>query len=151
MRARVIAVGEAAAGDDGVGPAVLARLRDEGLPDGVETLLARDPMDLVGAIDGAARVVVVDALVGIPPGEVREMAPEEVAAGGPAAVSTHGMGVREAIELARAVRDAPLPPIRIVAVGIERPAALGMGLSPAVAAAVARAAARVRALVGGGG
>jgi hydrogenase maturation protease len=63
-------------------------------------------------------------------------------------VSTHGLGVAQAIALARAVApDAVAPAIRIVGITIAPPARYVQALSPVVTAAVGRAADRVRALV----
>jgi hydrogenase maturation protease len=79
---------------------------------------------------------------------VVEYAPADLVASGLRPVSTHGLGVAQAIELARAVApDGITPSIRIVGITIDRPLRYVQALSPPVAAAVAPAAARVRALV----
>jgi hydrogenase maturation protease len=146
--ARVIGVGERARGDDGVGPAVLARLRESGLPGDVDLVEVRDATALVPLLAGADPVIVVDAVVGLRPGTVRELRPDDLASRAALAVSSHGVGVGEAIELARVLNDAPLPSIRIVGIGVERPGRPAAVLSAPVAAAVERAAQRVRALIG---
>ena len=46
-RARVIALGQAAAGDDGVGFAILEEIRRRGVPAGVELTSAPDPTALL--------------------------------------------------------------------------------------------------------
>ena len=62
-------------------------------------------------------------------------------------LSSHGLGVAEALEVARALHgDGAVGEVQIVGVVIERPRAPGSGLSPAVAAAVAPAAALARRL-----
>lgn len=148
LRAVVVGVGEPAAGDDGVGRVVLGHLRAAGVAADVELRALRDPTELVDLLGGDAPVIVVDAVAGAPAGEVLELSSDELAARGAANVSTHGVGVVQAIELARALHGGAVPAIRIVGVGIERPGRLHAGLSPAVAAAVAGAAGRVRALLG---
>jgi hydrogenase maturation protease len=147
-RALVIGIGESAAGDDGVGWSVLDRLRTDGVPAGVDLLAVRDPSEIVDLLAGARPVILVDAIVGARPGEVLELLPDDLAARGAGAVSTHGVGVLQAIDLARVLNDAPAPAIRIVGIAIDRPTRAREGLSPPVAAAVVKASERVRALLG---
>jgi hydrogenase maturation protease len=148
--ARVIGVGQAAAGDDGVGLAILERLRADGVPEGVELVWAPEDAALVSLLETPRPVVLTDAVLGEPPGTVLELAPEELAARGLHSVSTHGMGVAQVLTLARALAPGAITPsVRIVAVTIARPAGYHQGLSPAVAAAVPHAARRVLALVRG--
>jgi hydrogenase maturation protease len=148
-RARIIAMGQGAAGDDGVGLAILEWLRACGVPDGVELVRAAEDAALVELLETRAAVVLVDAVLGTPVGEVLELAPEELAAAPLLPVSTHGMGIVQAIELARVLAPTAVSPsIRVVAVTIARPERYEQRLSPDVAAAVARAGARVLALVG---
>ena len=148
-RARIIALGQGAAGDDGVGLAVLEWLRARPVPAGVELVRAAEDVALVGLLETRAPVVLIDAVLGTPAGQVLALAPEELAAGPALAVSTHGMGIATAIELARVLAPAGVSPsIRVVGVTIARPRRYEQRLSPAVAAAVPRAGERVLALVG---
>ena len=148
--ARVIGLGQSAAGDDGIGLAVVDALRARGVPPGVELVRASEDAALVSLLETAAPVVLVDAVLGSPPGEILDLDPAELALRDARGVSTHGIGVADAIALARAlVPDGVTPSIRVVAVTIERPARHEARLSPAVAAALPRAVARVLALVGG--
>jgi len=148
-RARIIALGQNAAGDDGVGLAVLAWLRTRPLPEGVELIGAAEDVALMELLETHVPVVLVDAVLGTPAGEVLAFAPEDLVAGPALAVSTHGMGVAKAIELARVLAPATVSPsIRVVAVTIARPRRYEQGLSPAVAAAVPSAGERVLALIG---
>jgi hydrogenase maturation protease len=148
--ARVIGLGQAAAGDDGVGLAVLDALGARGVPAGVELVRAPEDTALVALLETAVPVILVDAVLGSPAGEVLELDPAELAQRNGRAVSTHGIGVADAVELARTlVPDGVAPSIRVVAVTIERPARYEVRLSPAVAAALPRAVAHVLALVGG--
>jgi hydrogenase maturation protease len=148
-RARVIALGQGAAGDDGVGLAVLERLHTEGVPAHVELVRAAEDAALVTLLETSVPVVLVDAVLGSPPGEVLELSPADLERLPVRPISTHGLGVAQALALARTLApDRVAPVIRIVGVTIEKPTRYRQELSPAVAAAVARAAARVRALLG---
>ena len=150
MRARIIGLGQAAAGDDAVGLAVLEWLQDHGVPEGVELVRAAEESALIGLLETAAAVVLVDAVLGTPPGQIRELTPAQLDRGGLLPLSTHGMGVPQALQLAHILTpDAVSSSIRIVAVTISRPGRYEQQLSPAVAAAVPRAGERVLALVAG--
>ncbi|CAN94739.1 Hydrogenase expression/formation protein hupD [Sorangium cellulosum So ce56] len=167
MTTRIIGLGQRAAGNDAAGLAVLEALRRRGLPGGAEVVEARDATALVSLLQTPATVVVVDAVLASPPGEVLDLSPSDLAAGAPVPVSTHGLGVGQAIELARITApDRLSPDIRIVGVSIGKPCQRGSGrrapsgdpepraldepgLSPDVAAAVPRAVARVLSFLGG--
>ncbi|OFX19399.1 MAG: hypothetical protein A2V77_04080 [Anaeromyxobacter sp. RBG_16_69_14] len=146
MGARIIALGQPAAGDDGVGLAVLERLRAS-VPGGVELCVAADATDLLWLLATPDPVVLVDGLLGEPAGEVCEMAPEALDAR--STVSSHGLGVGEAIATARALYPESMAPrISVVGVAIGRPSSYRKGLSPGVAAAVDGAAALAISLAG---
>lgn len=149
MRALVIGLGQPAAGDDGVGIAVLERLRADGVPPGVELRRAVEPTALVELLTVDVPVVLIDAVAGDTPGEVLELEPDDLAGRGAPPYSTHGLDVERAIALARALEPRLTPSLRIVGVAIARPPRLATGLSAAVSAAVPHAAARVRALLEG--
>ncbi len=150
MRARVIGLGQAAAGDDGVGLAILDQLRARGVPEGVELVDAPEDVAVVALLETPAPVVLVDAFVGTPPGEVLELTPEQLAGRGLRPVSTHAIGVCQAIEVARALAPERISAsVRIVAVTIGQPRRYEQRLSPEVAAAVPAAVDRVLELVGG--
>jgi hydrogenase maturation protease len=150
MRSRIIGLGQAAAGDDGVGLAVLEWLQEHGVPEGVELVRAAEDSALIPLLETPAAVVLVDAVLGTPSGEIRELTAEQLATAALLPLSTHGMGVPQALQLAQILApDAVSRSIRIVAVTIARPLRYEQQLSHAVAAAVPRAAARVLALVGG--
>jgi hydrogenase maturation protease len=130
---RVICVGNRWRGDDGVGSAVAARLRAQGVD--VDEL-AGEPAGLIDAWAGAECVIVVDAVSsGAEPGLVHRVD----ATAGPLPVevfgaSTHLLGLGEAVELARALGRLPE---RLVVLGVEgKSFAAGEELSPEVAAAV---------------
>ena len=149
VKARVIALGQAAAGDDGVGFAVLEELQRRGVPADMELHRAQEPTALIPLLETPARVVLVDAAVGATPGEVIELGADDLSQQRPQTLSSHGIGVGEAIALARQLSPEQISPsIRIVAVTIGPPDRCGHGLSPAVAAAVGWAADKVLELVG---
>jgi len=107
------------------------------------SLSGGDPAQLMEAWAPARRACVVDAMVsGAPPGTVRRF---DAAAGPLPAevllVSTHALGAGAAIEMGRALGRLPAA---LVVYGVEGAAfAIGSGLSPAVAAGAAEAAARI--------
>jgi hydrogenase maturation protease len=143
VTAVVVGIGQTLAGDDGVGLAVARALAAEGM----DARESTDASVLLAVLAEGRRVVIVDAVVGGGrPGAVLHLAGGALAAG-VRPVSSHGLGVAEALEVARALHgDGAVREVEIVGVVIERPRALGSGLSPAVAAAVAPAAALVRRL-----
>lgn len=148
----MIGLGRVAAGDDGVGPAVLAELRRRGVPAGVELVEARDPSLVVELVGGVDVVVLVDAVVaeGVAPGTVVEAGPGELAARTVRPLTTHGIDAARALELARVLDPAGVAArIVVVGVAIEPGGGPGFGLGPAVAAGVGEAAERVLALLGG--
>ena len=140
-RIAVIGVGNEFRRDDGVGWAVLARLRERAaqrpLPPG--TVLATcdgDPGRLIGLWEGADLAVVVDAAHAHPgvPGRVHRLELDNGLMPQPQTTSSHGLGLGEAVELARALDVLSVHLVVYAVEGAE--SALGTGLSPAVEAAV---------------
>jgi hydrogenase maturation protease len=137
---RVIAMGQRAAGDDGVGAAVLEALRALARPE-LELHEISADLDVMDLLETPQPVLLLDGLVGGVPGAVRVLSLEQLGAVAPSLVSTQGFGLLEAITLARELEPARTSPsIRAVTVGIARPDAPTPGLTPEVAAAVPRAA-----------
>ncbi|MES5819796.1 hydrogenase maturation protease [Streptomyces sp. RG80] len=136
-RIAVIGVGNEFRRDDGVGWAVLAGLHERPLPP--ETELATcdaDPGRLIGLWEGARLAVVVDAAHAHPgrPGRVHRLELDSGFLDQPPTTSSHGLGLGEAVELARVL---DLLPERLVVYAVEgADSSLGAGLSPAVADAV---------------
>jgi hydrogenase maturation protease len=93
--------------------------------------------------------VLVDAVVGGgAPGSVVRITAEALGSA-PQPLSSHGLGVAEALELASTLYGAAISErVEIVGVAIARPAGATFGLSPAVAAAVEPAAALAASLAG---
>ncbi|MFK0113424.1 hydrogenase maturation protease [Streptomyces sp. NPDC091217] len=140
-RVTVVGVGNEFRHDDGVGWAVVARLRElageRPLPSG--TVFATsdgDPGRLIALWEGAGLAVVVDAAHAHPgaPGRVHRLELDSGRVAPPSATSSHGLGLGEAVELARVLG---LLPEHLVVYAVEgADGSFGTGLSPAVAAAV---------------
>ncbi|WP_030681139.1 hydrogenase maturation protease [Streptomyces sp. NRRL B-1347] len=140
-RIAVVGVGNEYRHDDGLGPAVVARIRERTtvrpLPPGT-TLDTCDgePGRLITLWQGADLAVVVDAAHAHPgtPGRVHRIELDAVRLAQPPAAGSHGLGLGEAVELARVLGRLPG---RLVVFAVEgSDTSLGTGLSPAVAAAI---------------
>lgn len=150
MAARIIGMGQAMAGDDGAGIAVVRHLREMPCGDWAEVMEIAEPSALVPLLtDGASPVVLIDAMVdGGEPGLVVHLR-SGAGARRPRLLSSHGIGVQQAIDLAMTLNpDDFAQRVEIVAITIARPAAYGAGLSPEVARAVERAAIEALRLAG---
>jgi len=107
----VIGVGNALRADDAAGLEIVRRLR---AGPGVDVLeQSGEATALLDALRGRAAALIVDAAAGTDPGRLHRL---DAAAGplpqGMFGVSTHGFGVAEGIELARAL--GALPPVCVV-------------------------------------
>ncbi|MGE0707630.1 MAG: hydrogenase maturation protease [Planctomycetota bacterium] len=136
MIRRVIGVGNRLRGDDAAGLLAIDRLR-ELAPAGVllETLSGA-PLELARCWSGEDAVVILDAMrAGRPPGTIARF--DALAGPLPAdafALSTHHLGVAQAVELARALDALPR---RLIVLGVEgADFSAGAALSPDVAAAL---------------
>jgi hydrogenase maturation protease len=140
FRRIVLGIGNADRGDDGAGRRV-ARLLRWRLPQGVEVAEHDgEATGLLARLDGAAAAYLIDACAsGAPPGTVRRF--DAGAAALPQSLfslSTHGFGLAEAVELARALGQLPA---RCIVYAIEGECFdLGAPLSPRASAAVAEVA-----------
>ncbi|WP_026289116.1 hydrogenase maturation protease [Thioalkalivibrio sp. ALMg11] len=135
----VLGIGNPWRGDDGIGHAVVEALRDT--PGLTTATCSGEPAELMDLWQDHDPVILVDAIVtGAAPGTLHRLDAREPLPRG-ARYSSHGIGLAEAVELARAL-DA-LPPTLIVH-GIE-PAHLedGTGLSLQAIDAIPRAARRI--------
>lgn len=153
----LVGIGSPDRGDDAIGPAVVGLIaewvaggslgvttpghRPFVLPAGTQVLSRADPSRLVEAITGADLAVIVDAVrTGAPAGTVHviEVGTDQPALPNDPLPGTHGIGVAEALALARVLDR--LPP-RVVVVGVEgRQFTLGASPSDAVRAALLPAA-----------
>lgn len=152
VRTLVVGVGHGDRGDDAAGPLtarLLARAWGDRLPPHVAVRAWRgDPLGLIDAWSGVERLVLVDAVVsGAAPGTCRRYAVDARFATG-AGASSHGVGLADALALARALGRLP-PAVEVW--GIEA-AEFEAGTPPsgAVASAAAALAARLAATLGEG-
>ncbi len=141
MATRVIGIGQASAGDDGVGYQVLDALERSPLPHGTELVRIHDASALVDLVLTDSAVIVVDAVLDPQrAGAVRSLDAQALDASSPGSVSTHGLGVVQALELARVLHaDRIANNIRFVTVAIAAPRGYSHELSAGVAAAVPEA------------
>jgi len=111
----IIACGNRQRSDDMAGILVVEKLRELGIQ---TSICSGQAMDLIEAWTGADNVIVVDVVVtGAPVGTVRTWdARQPLSSGKAALASTHGLGVAEAIELARVLHRLPA---RLQVYGIE--------------------------------
>ena len=151
-RILVVCAGNRLVADDGAGPAVFDRLSHSVLPPGVRLEeVGCIGIGLVDNLRGQQLLVVIDAVAfGSAPGTVHVLEWEALPRACRAAISVHGLHLRESIDVARRL-DPANAPHRVVLVGIEGRCfdQLGTGLSPEVAAAVEEAVQTALALVAG--
>jgi hydrogenase maturation protease len=134
----VIGIGNEFRRDDGVGPAVIGRLRGL-VPPGVQLVITDgEPVRLIEAWTGASLAVVADAVrVFGPqppkPGTAHRFVMDRPGPRTPRTASSHGLGLDEAVGLALALDRMPG---RLIVHAIEAAdLTQGTGLTPAVAAA----------------
>ena len=135
-QAVVIGVGNEFRRDDGAGPAVVVRLHGR-VPAGTELVVSDgEPARMIEAWDGAALAVVVDAVRAEPavPGRLHRLDLDRAAAAPPGTVSSHGLGLGDAIGLAQVLDRMPG---RLIVHAVEAAdLTQGAGLTPAVAAVI---------------
>jgi hydrogenase maturation protease len=141
----VLGLGNPDRGDDGAGRAVARLLRGH-LPADIGIVEQGGEMaQVIGALEGATAAFLIDASrCGGSPGRIRRFdAAAAVLPAGAGGTSTHGLGLPEAIELARALGRLPARCV-VYAIEAERfdP---GAPLSAPVSAAAAEVAARLQA------
>lgn len=138
--ALVIGFGNRDRGDDAAGPLVVDRLLDMALVGLTLDACDGDATRLIDRWTGHETVVVVDAVrSGRRPGELVTLSAADLEEEGFAPpTSTHGLGLRDAVRLARAARRLPCD-LWIIGIEGER-FTLGAAVSPAVLGATQRAA-----------
>jgi hydrogenase maturation protease len=146
---KLVGVGNRWRGDDAAGLEV-ARIVARRAPAGVAVLEhEREPVDLIDTFDGACAVWLIDAVrSGAPPGTLHRFdVSEQALPAGLFGVSTHLLGLADAVELARALDKLPA---RVIVHGIEGGSfEAGGALSPAVASATRALAATLESEVAG--
>jgi hydrogenase maturation protease len=144
MTSVVVGFGQDAAGDDAVGLWVARRLAHEGIP-------ARESGDATLLLPWLAQgqhVVIIDAVVAAADsGTVLHLRPEALAQSGVSPVSCHGLGVVQALEMARLLYGEVAANVDIVAIAIDRPTRQSQLLSAAASAAIDPACELVRELL----
>ena len=116
MSALVVGIGNRSRGDDAVGPEVASRVAALGLP-GVEVLEYDEPLALVEHLAAHDEVVVVDATAPLDDARsvhVLQVGSDPLRRESPA-FGSHGLGVAEAVELARVLGRLPR---RLTLVGV---------------------------------
>ncbi len=134
-RVVVIAIGNEYRRDDGIGPEILARLPGQAAASVHLVLSDGDPVRMIEAWAGASLAVVVDAVQADPPapGRLHRIVLDRADPPEVRQVSSHGLGLGEAIGLARALGRMP---DRLIVHAVEvADFGHGIGLTPAVAAA----------------
>src|SRR5574340_471627 len=141
-RALVACVGNSLAGDDAAGAAVYDRLARRPAPGVRLAYMGLGGISLLEHLGGEPLLVVVDAVqFGAAPGSVHVLPLAKVPAADGPAVSAHGIGLREALEVGSLLYPGEMPH-EAVLVGIEGRCfdALGARMTQAIARAVPRAA-----------
>lgn len=133
MKAVVVGIGQAMAGDDGVGLVVARALKAMGIP----AREASDASILLELFERQERVILIDAVVcSAAPGTVMQL-DEHALATGAAPISSHGIGVADAIALGRSLYgDAAVARLTLIGIAIARPTTLSLHLTEPVARAV---------------
>lgn len=138
MKTLVLGCGNILAGDDGVGVRAAEALERENLPRGVCVADGGTPgPGLAEMLLDYHRVLILDAMVGHPPGRVDIFDWEDLPGLKAPAWHLHGPGLRESLITAQMHLAGRFPPrVKIIAVRISPPAEWSEKLSPPVEAAV---------------
>jgi hydrogenase maturation protease len=149
LRTRVIGVGNPLRGDDAAGLLVARRVRELAGAEMEVVELEGEPARLLDAWEGAELALVVDAVSsgGVPGETMRFDVSEEPLPRAATAASTHALGLRDVVELGRALGRLPA---RLIIFGIEGagfetgapPSAAVMSAADVVAEAIVAGAAR---------
>jgi len=134
-KAVVIGIGNLILKDEGVGVHVVRELQQRDLPPGVEVMDGGTAtMDLLGVIQEAEKVVVVDALRGGgQPGTVYRVSPADLSCEAERTLSLHQVGLLEVLEIAQHLGGHG----EVVIIGVEpKEISWGMELTPDVQAKV---------------
>lgn len=150
METLVIGCGDLLRGDDGVGPIVVRRLAEAGLPRGVRCLDAgTGGIDAGFAMRGARRVIFVDAcLSGAPPGTLHELGGDRFAAAPqPTGLDLHRCRWDQAWALARLLPGGEMPASVTVILVEGKAFDHGADPTPEVARGIDEACARIAAIL----
>lgn len=145
----IVCVGNSLVGDDAAGSAVHDALDGRLPPRTRLRLLGVGGIALLDDLQGEECLIVVDAVqLGAAAGTVHVLAWDAIPEAGGAAVSLHGLGIREAVAVGRMLYP-EIMPRRVYLVGIEgrRFDCLGEEMTPAVSAAIDEAVSQVLKLI----
>ncbi len=149
-RILVLGIGNPIRRDDGAGLHVVRRLRQEGLPPGVDALEVIGGwtalLDRLGECD---RLIVVDAVdAGLPAGSVVDLDPAATRPGAKSPLAGgHSLDLGEALALAGTLGLPRPSTVRVVGIQAEDLSSFSEECSPSVAASIGEACARVRSLL----
>jgi hydrogenase maturation protease len=137
----VLGIGNLLMGDEGAGSYAAQQLAQRGVPEGVEVLdggvgsfLLLEPMQSAG------RVILMDATMdGRAPGTIRRLTPR-FSSDYPRTLTAHDIGLKDLLDAFHLLGT--VPEVTLFAISVAA-AEMGVGLSPAVSAAVERAVALV--------
>jgi hydrogenase maturation protease len=134
----VIGVGNPYRHDDALGPHVVDRLRERGVPGATLVTSLGETTELIDLWDGVDLAIVVDAVRAEPahPGRIHRLT--VFTPPGERSRAAHGLDLGDAVELARVLGRLPE---RLILYAVEAAdVSLGVGLTPAVADAANRVA-----------
>jgi hydrogenase maturation protease len=147
----VVCAGNTSAGDDAAGWAVYKQLQFSSEVLDAEThFVGVAGLQMLDCLKGQKLLVVVDAVrFGASPGTVHVLPWQQLPKETELAISSHSLGLREAMELGLLLQPETMPEEAFL-VGIEGTCfgELGVGLTPAVSQAVEKALVEVRKLIG---
>lgn len=134
-RCLVLGIGNVLMGDEGIGVHVVRRIPDGALPPDTEILDGgTGGLHLLGPIQAAERVVLVDATVdGAPPGTVRRLRPR-FSSDYPPTLTAHDIGLKDLLEALELLGGGP--DVTLLAISIEPLEGTDTNLSPALEARV---------------
>jgi hydrogenase maturation protease len=128
----IAGVGHPLMGDDSLGLEVIRKLAEGRLSSRTRLYYAgASPLDILGELSGITKLIIVDALMGVEPGEIIKRRygshHSEIPLRG---VETHGIGLADTLTMARELY--PGLDIIVIGAGIEPAAAFGSPLSHAL-------------------
>lgn len=141
MTTRIVGIGEPMAGDDGVGIEVIAALRQRAAPGDAELHALRDPSELAALMNGAERLLVIDAVLDADHAGAVEITKAadwlELGASKPRqSLSSHGVDTLTALELGRILAPAEDREIALLTIAIEPPCRFSSELSASAREAI---------------
>lgn len=102
-------VGNVLLGDEGAGVHVVNRLREEGLPEGVEAVDGGTAgLELLYLLEDVSKLVIVDCLdAGAEPGSIFRFRPDDIRVKNQIKISFHDLGLMEVLTLAETMGKLP--------------------------------------------